>query len=57
MKNKLLRILRHRWLDETDARRGLRPDALARIGTGVKASEARDSGEIRGCVEAGLARS
>jgi uncharacterized membrane protein len=52
--NKLLRILKHRWLDETDARRALRPDALARIEARVKASELRHSGEIRVCVEAGL---
>ena len=52
--NKLLRILQHRWLDETDARRALRPDALARIEARVKASERRHSGEIRVCVEAGL---
>ncbi|WP_331644877.1 TPM domain-containing protein [Piscinibacter sp.] len=52
--NKLLRILQHRWLDETDARRALRPDALARIEARVKASESRHSGEIRVCVEAGL---
>ncbi len=52
--NTLLRILKHRWLDETDARRALGPGALARIEARVRASEQRHSGEIRVCVEAGL---
>lgn len=52
--NQLLRILRHRSLDETDARRALPADALHRIGERVAASEARHGGEIRVCVEAGL---
>ncbi|HJV61113.1 MAG TPA: TPM domain-containing protein [Albitalea sp.] len=52
--NKLLRILRHRWLDETDARRALGADALQRIEQRVAASERHHSGEIRVCVEAGL---
>lgn len=54
MGNKLLRILRHRWLDESDARRALGPVALQRLETRVRASEARHGGEIRVCVEAGL---
>ena len=52
--NKLLRILKHRWLDETDARRALGAGALQRIEARVAASERRHSGEIRVCVEAGL---
>ena len=52
--NKLLRILKHRWLDKGDARRALGPGALARIEERVKASERHHSGEIRVCVEAGL---
>ena len=52
--NTLLRIARHRWLDERDVRRALHPDALARIGARVTASERRHSGEIRVCIEAGL---
>jgi uncharacterized membrane protein YgcG len=52
--NKLLRILRHRWLDERDARRLLGPEALARLEARVHASEKAHSGEIRICVEAGL---
>ncbi len=49
-----LRILRHRRLDETDAKRLLGDGALGRIQARVAASEARHSGEIRVCVEAGL---
>jgi uncharacterized membrane protein len=52
--NRWLRILRHRWLDETDAARALGPQALQRLEDRVAASEKRHSGEIRLCVEAGL---
>jgi uncharacterized membrane protein YgcG len=51
---KLARLLKHRWLDETDTRRALGADALARLETKVRDSERRHSGEIRLCVEAGL---
>ena len=51
---KLTRILKHRWLDETDAKRALGEGALGRIEARVKASEQHHSGEIRVCVEAGL---
>jgi uncharacterized membrane protein len=51
---RLQRILRHRWLDETDTRRALGPQALERIEQRIGASERRHSGEIRVCVEAGL---
>ena len=51
---KLSRLLKHRWFDETDTRRALPPDALARIEARVAASEQRHSGEIRLSVEAGL---
>ena len=54
MKNKLLRILKHRWLDERDSARALGPDALQRLEARVHASEKAHSGEIRLCVEAGL---
>ena len=54
MANKLLRILNHRWLDQTDTRRALDDAALSRLEALVQASEARHSGEIRLCVEAGL---
>jgi uncharacterized membrane protein len=52
--NRWLRILKHRWLDETDARRALDDAALARLAARVQRSEQRHSGEIRLCVEAGL---
>ena len=52
--NTLMRILKHRWLDEHDAERAVGAAALARIQARVAASERRHSGEIRVCVEAGL---
>ncbi|MET0518036.1 MAG: TPM domain-containing protein [Burkholderiaceae bacterium] len=52
--NKLVRLLRHRLWDEADARRALPPPARLRLQQQVAASEARHSGEIRICVEAGL---
>ncbi len=53
--NKLLRILRHCWIDESDVRRALGPDALARITAHIAKSERAHSGELRVCVEAALA--
>lgn len=50
----LMRILKHRWLDETDARRALGADTLRRIEERVAASERTHTGELRVCVEAGL---
>jgi uncharacterized membrane protein len=50
----IARLVRHRLVDETDARRLLGPDALARIEARVAASEKQHSGEIRVVVEAGL---
>ena len=52
--NTLIRILKHRWLDETDAQRALGADALRRIEERVAASERSHTGELRVCVEAGL---
>jgi uncharacterized membrane protein len=52
--NRWLRILRHRWLDELDAKRALDDAALQRLATRVQRSERRHGGEIRLCVEAGL---
>ena len=54
MGNRWLRLLKHRSLDERDAKRVLDAAALQRIEARVAASEARHSGEIRVCVEAGL---
>ncbi len=52
--NRFTRLLKHRWWDESDARRALPAAALARIEAKVAASERQHSGEIRVCVEAGL---
>jgi uncharacterized membrane protein len=54
MANRLLRLLKHRRLDETDAERLLGDGALERITARVAASELHHSGEIRVCIEAGL---
>ena len=48
------RLFKHRWRDETDARRALGAGALARLEARVQASESRHSGEIRISIEAGL---
>jgi len=48
------RLLKHRLVDEDDARRLLGADALMRVEERVAASEKRHSGEIRVVVEAGL---
>ncbi len=52
--NTLIRLLKHRWLDETDAERALGADALHRIEERVAISERKHTGELRVCVEAGL---
>jgi hypothetical protein len=51
---RLQRILRHRWLDESDARKAVPTDLVERLRRRVAASEKRHSGEVRVCVEAGL---
>jgi uncharacterized membrane protein len=51
---RLRRILRHRWLDESDTRRAIPPELAERLGRRVAASEQRHTGEIRIYVEAGL---
>ena len=52
--NTLIRILKHRWLDESDARRALGDSALRDIEAHVASSERTHTGEVRVCVEAGL---
>jgi uncharacterized membrane protein len=52
--NRLLRILKHRWYDETDARRRLDEASLTRLQSQVQLSESAHRGEIRVCIEAGL---
>jgi len=56
-KRPLSTCLRHLWLDAADSRRQLPGDALQRLETTVRASEARHLGELRICVEAGLSLS
>ena len=54
MQNKLTTLIRHLWLDASDARRAIPPDMLQRVTQRVAASERHHSGEIRICVEASL---
>lgn len=54
MMNRLRRILRHRWLDESDTRRAIPPQVQERLAAHVAASERRHTGEVRIYVEAGL---
>lgn len=49
-----MRLLRHRWLDESDTRKAIPPDLLERLARRVAASEKRHTGEVRIYVEAGL---
>jgi uncharacterized membrane protein len=51
---KLARIWKHRWMDDRDVRRAVPPELLAQLERFTAASEARHSGEIRICIEAGL---
>jgi len=50
----LMRILRHRWMDESDTRKAIPPDLLERLARRVTASEKRHTGEVRIYAEAGL---
>lgn len=52
--SRLTRLLRHRWLDDADARKAIAPVMLERLMLRVGASEKRHGGEIRICVEASL---
>jgi uncharacterized membrane protein len=54
MLQKFKRILTHLWLDESDTRRAIPADMLARLTALVVANELRHSGELRIFVEAGL---
>lgn len=51
---RLTRIARHRWADERQVRRAIDAAARERLQARLVASEARHSGEIRVCIEAGL---
>ena len=50
----LTRLIRHRWLDHTDAARAVPPPLAEQLRRRVHASEQRHSGEVRICVEGGL---
>ncbi|MES3003524.1 MAG: TPM domain-containing protein [Pseudomonadota bacterium] len=52
--NLLQRVLRHRWMDESDTRKAIPPDLVERLARRVAASEKRHGGEVRIYVEAGL---
>ena len=54
MANRWLRLLRHRLVDEGDAKRLFGTEALALIEARVAASERGHSGQIRVCIEPGL---
>jgi uncharacterized membrane protein len=54
MLGKFNTMLKHLWLDASDASRAIPPDLLKRLAQRVAASERRHSGEIRICVEASL---
>lgn len=54
MLDKLKRLFKHRWLDESDTRRAIPPDLVERLTRRVAASERRHTGEVRICVESGL---
>ena len=52
--NRLLRILKHRWVDEADLSKAVPADLLERLAARVAASERRHTGEVRIYAEAGL---
>lgn len=54
MLKKLKRLLRHRWMDASDAHQAIPPALVQRLMRRVAASEQRHSGEVRMCVEAAL---
>lgn len=54
MLTRLLRLLKHRWLDRSDTLSAVPDDMAARLAKRVAASEARHTGELRLCVEAAL---
>ena len=54
MMRKIATILRHLWMDASDAQKALPADMLQRLATLVAASEGRHTGQIRIYVEAAL---
>ena len=49
-----VRLVRHRWFDESDARRVVPPEVAERLQSRVAASERRHTGEVRFYVEGAL---
>lgn len=54
MFQRILRVLKHRWLDRSDTLRAIPDDMAERLAQRISASETRHTGEIRLCVEAAL---
>lgn len=54
MINKLKLLLKHLWLDASDAQRAIPPEVMERLTKRVAASESRHTGQVRICVEAAL---
>lgn len=54
MMKRFLRLLRHRWFDESTVRRAFPGDVRERLLERVRASEQHHSGELRIFIEAGL---
>ena len=54
MWDRIKRVFKHRWVDESATRRAIPPDLLGRLQQRIAASERRHSGEIRFFVEASL---
>lgn len=54
MFQRLLRLLKHRWMDRGDTLRAIPDEVAERLAQRVAASEARHTGEIRLCVESSL---
>ena len=54
MWSRLKRVLKHRWLDDSAARRGLTPEVIEHLIQRVNASESQHSGEVRIVVESAL---
>jgi uncharacterized membrane protein len=51
---RLIRVLKHRWLDDSAGRQGITPDMVERLKQRVKASEGSHTGEVRIVVESAL---
>jgi TPM domain len=52
--HKLQRMFKHLWLDASDAKHAVPPDAMQRLKQRVAASESLHTGQIRICVESAL---